>query len=150
MALGAHHHTATASAVAFFDTTDAVNDAGGREVGRGNDFHQLVDGGFGVAQHVQASVNHFVQIVRWNVGGHTDRNTARAIHQQVRNAAGQDQRFFFRAVVVGAKVDGFFVDVGQHFVRNFGQTNFGVSHGRSVVAVHRTEVALTVHQHMAH
>ena len=28
--------------------------------------------------------------------------------------------------------------------------HFGVTHGRGVVAVHRTEVALTVDQHVAH
>ena len=33
---------------------------------------------------------------------------------------------------------------------NFGQTNFGVSHGRGVVAVDRSKVALTVHQHVTH
>ena len=64
-------------------------------------------------------------------------------------SAGQHQRFLFAAVVVGAEIDGFLVDVGQHFVGNLGQADFGVTHGGGVVAVHRTEVALAVHQHVA-
>ena len=80
VALGAHDHTATARSVAIFHAIDAVNNAGSWKVGCRNDFHQLVDGGARVAQHVQASVNHFVQIMRWNVGRHADRNTARTVH----------------------------------------------------------------------
>jgi hypothetical protein len=54
------------------------------------------------------------------------------------------------AVVVGAEVDGFLVNVRQHFVGDFGQTDFGVTHGRCVVAVYRAEVALAVDQHVPH
>ena len=81
VALGPHDHTAAACAVAIFHAIDAINNAGSREVGCGNDFHQFVDGGTRVAQHVQASVNHFVQIMRWNIGRHADRNAARAVYQ---------------------------------------------------------------------
>ncbi len=34
-------------------------------------------------------------------------------------------------------------------MRNLRETNLGVTHGGRVVAVHRAEVALTVHQHVA-
>jgi hypothetical protein len=57
---------------------------------------------------------------------------------------------FFAAVVVGAEIDGFLVDVGQHLVGDLRQADFGVTHGGGVVAVHRAEVALAVHQHVAH
>ena len=148
MAFGAHDHAATACAVAVFDAADAINNARCRKVWRGDDFHQFVNGRLRIGQHVQTSVHHFVQVVGRNIGRHAHGNARGAVDQQVRNAAGQDQRFFFGAIVVGAEIDGFFVDVAQHFVRDFGQTDFRVTHGRCVVTIDRAEVTLAVHQHV--
>jgi len=47
------------------------------------------------------------------------------------------------------EVDRFLVDVAQHLVGDLGQADFGVAHGRGVVAVDRAEVALAVDQHVA-
>ncbi len=52
-------------------------------------------------------------------------------------------------VVVGAEVDGFLVDVRHQLVREARHAHLGVSHGGGVVAVHGTEVALAVDQHVA-
>ena len=147
--LGTHDDFAAPGAVAVFHACDAVDDAGRWEVRRGHDFHQLVDRGLGVVQEVQAGIHHFVEVVRWNVGRHAHGNACAAVDQQVGQAAGQHQGFFFAAVVVGAEIDGFFVDVGQHFVRDLRQTDFRVAHGGSVVAIDRAEVALAIDQHMA-
>jgi hypothetical protein len=38
----------------------------------------------------------------------------------------------------------------HHLMRDLGQADFGVPHGRGVVAVRRAEVALAVDQHVAH
>ena len=99
---------------------------------------------------MQTGVHHFIEVVRWDVGGHADRNAARSIDQQIGQARRHDQRLFFRTVVVGPEVHGFFVEVRQDFVGNFCQTDLGVAHGCGVVAIDRTKVALAVHQHMAH
>jgi hypothetical protein len=96
---------------------------------------------------VQAG-HHLVEVVRRDVGGHAHRDAGRAVDQQVGQARGQHQRLFL-AAVVGPEIDGFLVDVGQHFVGDLGQADFGVAHGRGVVAVHRAEVALAVDQHVA-
>ena len=79
VALGAHHHAAAAGAVAVFDAAHAVNNAGSWKVGSGDDFHQLIDGGLGVAQHVQTRIHHFIQVVRRNVGRHTHGNAGGAV-----------------------------------------------------------------------
>ncbi|MNS71306.1 hypothetical protein D3C72_1046720 [compost metagenome] len=150
VALGAHHDLAAAGAVAVLHAVDAVDDAGGGEVGRRHDFHQLVDARLRIAQQIQAGIHHFIQVVRRDIGGHADGDTAGAIDQQIRQLAGQNFRFFFGAVVIVLKVDSFLVDIGQHFVRNFGQPDFRITHCGGVVAVDRPEVALAVDQHVAH
>ena len=84
VALGAHHHLAAPGAVALAHAGQAVDDAGGREVGRRDDLHQLVDRRRRVLQQVQAGVDDLVEVVRRDVGGHADRDAGRAVDQQVR------------------------------------------------------------------
>jgi hypothetical protein len=150
VALGAHDHLAAAGAVALLDAVDAVDDPRRREVGRRHDLHQFVDGCVGVLQQVQAGVDDLVEVVRRDVGGHADRDAAGAVDQQVGQLAGQDQRLLLAAVVVGTEIDRLLVDVGDHLVRDLGQPDLGVAHGRRVVAVDRAEVALAVDQHVPH
>ena len=88
--------------------------------------------------------------MRRNAGGHAHGDAFRAVHQQGGETCGQHQRFAFAAVVVVAEIDGFFFNVGQHFVGDFRHADFGVTHGCGGIAVHRAEVALPVHQHIAH
>ncbi|OIQ70118.1 hypothetical protein GALL_482710 [mine drainage metagenome] len=99
---------------------------------------------------MKTGIDHFIEVVWRNVGGHADRNAARAIDQQIGQSRGQHQRLFFRPVVVGSKVHGFLVQISQQLMRNFGQPDFGVAHGSGVVAVNRAEITLTINQHMAH
>jgi hypothetical protein len=149
VALGAHHHLAAAGAVALAHAVHAVDDAGGGEVGRRDDLHQLVDRRPRVLQQVQAGVDHLVEVVRRDVGGHAHRNAGAAVDQQVGQPRRQHRGLLLRAVVVGREVDRLLVDVGQHLVRDLGQADFGVAHGRGVVAVDAAEVALAVDQHVA-
>ena len=85
-----------------------------------------------------------------NIGSHTDRDAGRTVHQQVGIAAGKDRRLFLRFIEVGHKCHGVLVDIRQHLHGDFGQSRFGISHGRSAVSVHGTEVAVSVYQRIAH
>mmetsp|Transcript_70446 Transcript_70446/g.165983 ORF Transcript_70446/g.165983 Transcript_70446/m.165983 type:complete len:904 (-) Transcript_70446:3267-5978(-) len=149
MHLGAHHHTAAPGAVAVAHAGQAVDDAGGGEVRRRDDLHQLIDRDLRVLQRQQAGVDHLVQVVRRDIRGHTHGDTCSTIHQQIRQTGRQDQGLFVAAVVVGAEIDSFLVDVGQHFMGDFVETNLGVSHCRRVITVNRAKVALAVDQHVA-
>ena len=147
--LGAHHHTAAAGPIAFTHTRNAIDNARRREIRRRNQFDQLVDRRFRVAQQVQAAINHLIEVVRRNVCRHPHRNPGRTVDQQVGNARRQNGRFSFGAVVVRLEIDGFLVEVGQQFVGDLREADFGVTHRRGVVAVDRAEVALAVDQHVA-
>ena len=59
-------------------------------------------------------------------------------------------RFFQTVVIVGDERHGFLMNVRQHFQRNLGHSRLSVSVSSRRVAVHRTEVTLTVHQHIPH
>ncbi len=146
---GAHVNAATAGAVGFDDAGTTVDDRGGREVRTRDVLHQLIDGQLGIVDEGQATVDDFTKVVRRDVGRHAHGNTAGAVDEQVRDTGRHDRRDHFGAVVVRHPVHGFLVQVGQQFVGQLGHAHFGVSHGRGVVAVHGTEVALTVYQQVA-
>jgi hypothetical protein len=48
----------------------------------------------GVAQQVQAGVDHLVEVVRRDVGGHAHRDAGRAVDQQVGQRAGSTSGSF--------------------------------------------------------
>ena len=139
----------TAGTIGLDDAGTAVDDARSGEIRAGDVLHQVIDGQLGIVHQRQAAVDHLGEVVRRDVGGHAHGDTGRAVDQQVRHLGRHDSRDLLGAIVVGHPVDGFFFQVGQQLVGQFGHAHFGVSHGRGVVAVHRTEVALTVDQQVA-
>ena len=145
----AHHHTAAAGAVAFLHAGQTVDETGGREVGCGHDLDQLLDVHVRILQQRQTGIHHFAHVVRRDVGRHAHRDTGGTVHQQVGEARREHQRLVLGTVVVRPEIHGLFVQIGQQFMRDLRHADFGVTHRRRVIAVHRTEVTLTVHQRVA-
>ena len=88
-------------------------------------------------------------MVRRDVGRHPDGDTGAAVYQQMRQARGQDNGLLLATVVVRCEIDGFFFDIGQQAMRDFCHARFGVAVSSGRIAVHRAEVALTIHQRIA-
>ena len=149
VALGAHHKLAASGAVSVANAGQAVDDPRCREIRRWDDFHQFVDRRSRVFQQMLAGVDHLVQVVRRDVGGHADRDAARTVDQQIWKPRWQHQWLPLAAVVIGTEVNSFLVQIGEHFVRDLGEANFGVTHGCRVIAIDRTEVALAIDQHVS-
>ena len=148
MHLRAHHHTTPPGPVAVFHAIDAVNDTGRREVWCGDDFHQFVNRCGWVAQQMQASINRLIQIVRRDIRRHANGDARGTVDQQIGEARRHHQRLSLAAIVIRTEVDGFLVQIRQQLVRDLGHADFCVTHRGRVVAVHRAEVALAIHQHM--
>ena len=88
--------------------------------------------------------------MRRDLRRHTDGDTAGTVHQQIRETAGQNGGFLQTVVVVGNKIDGVLVDIGEHFHGNFAHLRLGITVSSRRVAVDGTEVTVTVYQHVAH
>ena len=144
----AHDQATATGAIPVAHTRHAIDDAGRGEIGSRDDLDQVVDGRFRMAQQILAAIDHFVQVVRRNIRRHPDRNTRRAVDQQVGHASRQNQRLVFVTVVVRPEIDRFLVDVGEQLMADLGHADFGVTHGSRVVTVHRAEIALAVNQHI--
>src|SRR6056297_2804816 len=150
VAAGADVHAAPARLVGAVDALGAVDDAGGGEVRPRHVLHEPGHVDVRVVDHRHAGIDDLAQVVGRNIGGHADRDTGGAVDEQVRDARRQHGGLALGAVVVLDEIDRLLVDVGQQFVGDPGHAHLGVTHGRRGVAVHRAEVALPVHQHVAH
>ena len=146
MGAGPHDDRAATFEVGLARAGAAKNDAARREIRGGNIFDQLFGRQVGVVDQGKSGVDDLAQIVGRDVGGHTDGDAAGAVDQHVRKACGQDGRFLVLAVVVQLKVDRVLVDVAQQVFGDLFHAHFGIAVGRSLVAVHRAEVALTIQQ----
>ncbi len=143
-----HDHATASCAIPFLHPCQTVDETGGRKIGRGHIFDQLLDIHFGILEQRETRIDHFSHVVRRNIGRHTHRDAGRTVHQQVGEARREHQRLMFRTVVVRPEIHRFLVQVGQQFMRDPGHADFGITHRRRVIPVHRTEVTLPVHQHV--
>ena len=87
--------------------------------------------------------------MRRYVSSHTNRNTGSTVYKQIRITAGQNLGFFLRIVKVGSKINGIFIDICQKLHGNFAQPCLRITHGRRSVAVHGTEISVSVHKRIS-
>jgi len=132
----AHHHAAAAGVEVVDDASSALDDAAGREVRPGHEFHQTVDPDLRVVEQGDQAVTDLGQVVGGYLGGHADRNAVGAVDQQVGDGRGHHRRHRARAVVVGNVVDGLLVEVAQDVGGDPGHAGFGISFRGGRVAVH--------------
>ena len=167
--LGAHLNGAAAGGIRLDDAVAAEDEAAGREVRARDQLDQLlqlrptgenlcvlallcVRGWLqvGLFNQPDAAVDHLLQIVRRDIGRHADRDSRRAVDEQVRKRRRQDRRLFGGLVVVGGEVDGLLVEVRHQVVGERLQPRLGVAHRRRRIAVDRAEVPLAVDQGISH
>ena len=147
---GAEDHLAAACGVGGADAAAAHDDAAGGEVGARHVLHQIIEGGLGVIQHADTGVDDLGEVMRGNVGSHTHGDTAGTVHQQVGEAGGQHAGLFTGLVEVGVPIHRVLFDVAEHFASHLGHASLRVSVGGRGVAVHSTEVTVTVNELIAH
>ena len=147
---GSHDDASPACFVGFAHTCHTIYISSCGEVGSLDMLHQFVDGDVVVVDIGHAGVNHLAQVVGGHVGGHTYGDTAGTVHQQVGYAGGHHGGLLQRVVEVVGEIYGLLVEVLHHVFANLLQACLGVTHGGSRVAVHRTEVTLTIHEGITH
>ena len=111
------------------DAASTQDQTPGRKIWGLDELHHVFDGRVRVVDQMQSGVANFAQIVGWDAGGHTNRNTLAAVDQQVREFCWQYRWFFFGAVEVVVEVDGVLVNTVD---KSHGQTRqpaLGVAHG---------------------
>ena len=127
---------AAAGDVSLCAANFSVDDSAGRKIRRRDVFHQPFDRNVRLFDHRKGRVYKFAQIVGRNVCSHSDGNSAAPVYKQVWKARRKNYGLAILPVVVVLEIDGFSINVGEQHLRDLGHSNFGVSHGRRIIAVH--------------
>ena len=148
--LGAHHDSAAASLVGLLHSGESVDIGACWEIGSLDVLHESVDVDVGIVDIGAASVNHLAKVVCRNVCSHTHGNTVATIHKEVWNLCRHNRRLKESVVEVGVHVYSILFEVVHDVLAHLRESALGITHGSWRVAVHRAEVALSVHKHIAH
>ena len=100
--------------------------------------------------HRDDAVDHFPHVVRRDARRHADGDARRAVDEQVRERRRQHRRFLRRLVEGRTEVHRLLVEVGHHRLGQRLETGFRVPVGGGRIAVDRSEIALPVHERVAH
>ena len=146
---GADGDTAAAGGIGGTDARTAHYHTAGGEIGALDVLHQVDKLRLGVVDEHTDAVDDLAQVVGRDIGGHTDRDTAGAVHQQVGESAGQHHGLFGGVIEVGGVVHRILFDVRQHIQAHLAHTSLGITIGGGGVAVDGTEVTVTVDQRIA-
>ncbi len=147
--LGAQLERAAALGEVIENALAAENESAGGEIRTLHQIHDLAQVRVGLLHQQNGGVDDLGEIVRRDVGGHADRDAGRSVDQQIRNARGQDFGLHAPFIEVGPEIDGLFVQIFQQRGVDAREPRFGVPVSRGRIAVHRTEVALAIHQRIA-
>ena len=112
--------------------------------------HQLLERDVRIINLRRDAIDDFAKVMRRNIGGHADRNTRAAVHQQIRERGWKHGWFQQALVVVRHEVDGRLVHVVHQRAAQVGEACLGITHGRRRIAFHASKVALAVHEGVAH
>ncbi len=145
----AHDHPPAAGRVRLGDAAAAHDPSAGGEVGARHDLEQSVEADLRIVDRRDDRAADLRGVVRRDRARHADRDAARAVAEQVREAARQDGRLLEPLVVVGLEVDGVLIEVVEQLRRDRGHPRFGVPHRRRRIAFDRAEVALLVDEQVA-
>src|SRR5210317_290692 len=123
---GAHRDNPSTGAVSLVDAVSAHDEAAGREIWTRDQLKQLFDLKFRIVDHGNQAIDYLAQVVRRDLGRHTNSNTLGTVDQQVWVFAGKDQGLFERIIIVGPKLDSLLVEIVEQFMSQPVHANFGI------------------------
>jgi len=97
------------------------DNAARRKIGSVNIAHQIVGCDLIILipliQEVDDRIDQFPQVMRRDIGRHSDRNSAGPVEQQIGQGGRQDNRFVQGIIKIAGEIDRVFIDIIQQFHR---------------------------------
>ena len=113
------------------------------------DFHDVTSRCFWIIHDQLNCINRLTKIMRWNIGCHPNCNPCCSIYKQVGKASRKNYRLSLASIIVISIVNSIFVNITKHLKSDLAHTCFCITLGSGPISVHRTEVSMTVYQHVA-
>ncbi len=146
---GADVDVSLAGHIRLIDPGGAVDIRPRRKIGAFDELHELAHARVGVIHQIDGAVDDLAEVMRGDIGRHTDGDTDRAVDEEVRKPRGQDGWFAAGIVEVHVPLDDVLFDVAHHLVGELGQSRLGVPVRGRRVSVDGTEVAVALDEGIA-
>ncbi len=150
LGLGSHDDASASRLVGVAHALQSEDVGSRREVGRLDVLHESVRVYVRVVDVCAATVDDLAEVVRRYIGSHADGDAVSSVHEEVRNLRRHYGRLLERVVEVVHHVDGLLLKVVHDVLAHLGESALRVTHGGCGVSVYGTEVALSVHEGVAH
>ena len=150
LGLSADDDASTSCLVGIADALQAHDVGTCWEVRTFHILHQVVDGEVVVIHVCHTGIDDLAEVVRRDIGGHTDGNTRSAVDQQVRDTCRHHGRFEQGIVEVRGHIDRFLLQVVHHTLAHQAESSLGVTHSGRAVTIDTTEVTLLINQGITH
>ena len=95
-------------------------------------------------------IDRVAEVVRRNIGRHSNGNTVGSVYQEVRITARQNNRLFLLAIEVRDKVYRIFINITQHLQGEMTHSRLCVTLRGGAISVNRSEVSVSVYERIAH
>ena len=145
-----NHDSTLTCLVSILHSLNTINSSTCREVWSRNILHQAISIDIRIIDISTATVNHLAQVVGRDICSHTYSNTITAIHKEIRNLCWHDGRFLKSIIKVVHHVNGLLIEVVHDVFTHLGKTALCITHSSRRVAIHRTEVTLSVDESISH
>ena len=132
------------------DAGTPQNHRPGRKIRPRHDLHQLFQRERRIGNQRQRRIQNLSWVMRRDIGGHANRNAARAIDQQIGEGRRQNPRFIHAFIIIRLEIHRVFVNTCQQCAGCGGKARFGVAHRRRRIAINRTKIPLPINQGQTH
>ena len=112
----AQHDLAAACGIGLADAAAAHDDALGRKIRPLNILHQIAQFRLRILKDTDTGIDDLFEIVGWDIGGHTDGDTAGTVDQQIWKTGGKYPRLLPALIEVRVPVDSVFLNIPEHLV----------------------------------
>ena len=150
LSLSTHDDASSTSLIGILHALYSIDICACGEVGSLDELHKSVSINILIVDIRATSVNHLTKIVCRDIGSHTNGNTVAAIDEKIWNLGRHHTRFDKRVVEVVNHIHGILLQVVHDMLTHLRQAALSITHGSRRVAVHRTEVTLSVNKRVPH
>ena len=136
--------------ISIQNALSATNDSARGKVRPRQTPDNILESAFWVFDDQQQGVTNLTDIMRRDVGRHTNGNSGRAVDQQIREFRGQYRRLITCLVVVGHKIHCIVINIFEYLHGRRSHSRLGISHSGRRVGIDTAEVTLRVNERIPH
>ncbi|EKD29447.1 MAG: hypothetical protein ACD_78C00408G0001, partial [uncultured bacterium (gcode 4)] len=148
-----HDDTPSTGCIRIEDVLAIIDNTPRWEVRTLDEIKEILDGDFvwsGVIEDESERINNLTEIMRWDIGRHTDSNPRSSIEEEIRDTSREDGWFLGGSIIIISPINRIFVNIGEHELSETSHLDLSITHRSSIISIHGTEVPLSIDEGVSH